>query len=81
MPPISIDLRRDLPKVREEGWISHDGGECPVDDVLIEAETRGGSRYEASAFAFRRGRWIHSGFLPAEDHIIAYRVVKSEQAK
>jgi hypothetical protein len=57
-------------------WIEWKGGDCPLDDIQIEAEMRDGSRYEGSAWSFMRGRWQHSSYMPHPQHIIAYRIVE-----
>ncbi len=60
------------------GWIEwkwQAGYVLPDGDVLVEVKTRDGDQYEGHVDGFMRGRWEHSPYISAADHIIAYRIV------
>lgn len=55
------------------GWIEWNGGECPVDGlILVDVKLRDGN--EVRAFTASVYRWAHG---PANDDIVAYRLTES----
>ncbi|ARR53462.1 hypothetical protein HY78_08510 [Rhizorhabdus wittichii DC-6] len=65
--------------VAADGWIAHDGGECPLPyETLIHVRFRNGIEDRKAHFAGfwatgLRDAWRHQG--PRDWHIVAYRLV------
>lgn len=63
---------------QSNGWVTHDGGPCPVDgDIIVEPQYRGDEDREKGIRISMTNAchlaWWHDG---EDDDIIAYRVVK-----
>lgn len=61
----------------QDGWIEHDGGECPVPaDTPVKVQCRFEPAPDEDQEAWPAGgwHWLHSGF-PGRGDIVSYRVV------
>lgn len=65
------------PEQIEEGWVPHNGGECPINDdwTAIDIMLRNGRVFDRE----QRGTWVwrHDG---KEDDIAAYRIIEAHGA-
>ncbi len=68
--------------VHEDGWITHNGGQCPVQkDVLIDFKKRNGREYIGAAAYPNGGDWTYTEKCTSGENIVAWRLSATKEAK